>query len=768
MAISGGDGSIILTTKVDTSGVNKGMSSIKGTISKIGGVMAAAFSVSLLTNFGKAAIDLASDLQEVQNVVDTAFGGMAYKMEEFSKTAIETYGISELTAKRTASTYMAMAKGMGISEDAGSDMALTLTGLTADMSSFYNVSQEMADTAIKSIFTGETESLKQYGIVMTEVNLEQFALSRGITKSLSAMTQQEKTMLRYNFVLEQTALAQGDFAKTSDSWANKTRVLNERWKEMQATFGETFIALGVLVLPVVEQIINGLNQIALMAKATAASFGLFKEENKETEKTTNNQVVSSNATAENIEQQTENQKKLNKELKKGLAGFDEINTLTEQSAENTADAGTGTQVSGIGNLGGSLDGSSYVEEVDSTLMAIMGIVAEALVAVGLILLFTGHIGWGVGFIIAGAGLLAVTMASASEFGYDGIINMLTTIMGIAGGALLALGIILLWIGGVVGKPVAIGMIIAGAALIVGSVAAKAAFSPDDVGGWLSLIMGIAGGALLALGVILCMVGSVPLGVGMIIAGAIGLVSAVAVNFDSVKNSITGWVAVIMAIAGASLLVLGIILCATGAALPLGIALIMAGAVALVTPIALNWNAIVDWIKGAWNAVKQFWNDYIAPIFTAKWWADLGKKAINGLLGVIEKGLNWIIDKINSFIGGMSKIVGVVGDLFGADWSIPKIPRVSIPRLAQGAVIPPNREFMAVLGDQKHGTNIEAPLDTIKQAVAEVLAQVNVGGGFNGRIEVPVIIDGREIARAVREAEGNMGSQTVFGGFANVY
>ena len=138
MAISGGDGSIILTTKVDTSGVNKGMSSIKGIISKIGGVMAGAFSVSILTNFGKAAIDLASDLQEVQNVVDTAFGGMAYKMEEFSKTAIETYGISELTAKRTASTYMAMAKGMGMAEDAGSDMALTLTGLTADMSSFYN------------------------------------------------------------------------------------------------------------------------------------------------------------------------------------------------------------------------------------------------------------------------------------------------------------------------------------------------------------------------------------------------------------------------------------------------------------------------------------------------------------------------------------------------------------------------------------------------------------------------------------------------------
>ena len=111
MAIAGNDGSIILTTRVDTSGINKGMTSIKGIVGKVGGVMAAAFSVRALINFGKEAINLASDLQEVQNVVDTAFGDMSYKIERFSKKAIENFGISELTAKRTASTYMAMAKG---------------------------------------------------------------------------------------------------------------------------------------------------------------------------------------------------------------------------------------------------------------------------------------------------------------------------------------------------------------------------------------------------------------------------------------------------------------------------------------------------------------------------------------------------------------------------------------------------------------------------------------------------------------------------------
>ena len=183
MAIGQSDGSIILSTKIDTSGINKGMNSIKGTIGKIGAAIGVAFGVSALVNFGKAAVNLASDLQEVQNVVDVAFGDMSYKAEEFAKSAIENFGISELSAKRTASTYMAMAKGMGIAEDVASDMAITMTGLTADIASFYNMSQERADVILKSVYTGETETLKQLGIVMTEVNLENFAMSQGITKN---------------------------------------------------------------------------------------------------------------------------------------------------------------------------------------------------------------------------------------------------------------------------------------------------------------------------------------------------------------------------------------------------------------------------------------------------------------------------------------------------------------------------------------------------------------------------------------------------------
>lgn len=152
--------------------------SFGGMMKKVMGLVGITAVVTSLKKVGSAAIEMASDLQEVQNVVDTAFGDMAYMVENFSKKAIDQFGMSELTAKRTASTYMAMSKGMGIAGDKAAKMAISVAGLTGDVASFYNVSQSVADTALKSIWTGETESLKQFGVVMTQTNLQQFAYSK--------------------------------------------------------------------------------------------------------------------------------------------------------------------------------------------------------------------------------------------------------------------------------------------------------------------------------------------------------------------------------------------------------------------------------------------------------------------------------------------------------------------------------------------------------------------------------------------------------------
>ncbi len=263
------DGSIRIDTKIDSSGFNKGVASISqgfAGITKAAGAvgiaLTAAFAVKQIIAFGKQAVALASDLQEVQNVVDTAFGSMAYKMEEFADKSIEMYGISKLSAKQTGSTFMAMARGMKISSDSASDMAIQLTALSADMSSFYNVSQDVASTALKSVFTGETETLKQFGIVMTQANLQQFAYENGIKANISSMSQAEQVQLRYMYVMKQTSMVQGDFARTSDSWANQTRMLSENWKEFLSILGSGLIQVLLPLVQILNELLKGLIKIA--------------------------------------------------------------------------------------------------------------------------------------------------------------------------------------------------------------------------------------------------------------------------------------------------------------------------------------------------------------------------------------------------------------------------------------------------------------------------------------------------------------------------
>ncbi len=186
-------------------------------------------------------VQLASSLTEVENVVTQSFGDMSYMVEDFAQTSVTQFGISELSAKQTASTYMAMANGLGMAQQESANMSIALTKLSADMASFYNVEQQVASNALRSIFTGETEALKQYGVVMTQANLQQYAMSQGIRQNVSDLTQAEQVSLRYNFVLQSLKTVQGDFARTSDSFSNQTRVLKENWNSLLGIFGEKAI-----------------------------------------------------------------------------------------------------------------------------------------------------------------------------------------------------------------------------------------------------------------------------------------------------------------------------------------------------------------------------------------------------------------------------------------------------------------------------------------------------------------------------------------------
>lgn len=263
------DGSVTIDTSLNTDGLEKGIKGIKGelgglesVVRKLGAVIASVFAVRAIVNFSKECIELGSNVAEVQNVVDVAFGDMTDRVEAFAAGAIRNFGMSQLAAKKTASTYMAMAKGMGVADETAADMSITLAGLTGDVASFYNISQELADIKLKSVFTGETETLKDLGVVMTQDNLAAYALAQGITKSYDAMTQAEKVALRYNFVLDSLALANGDFARTSNSWANQTRILSMQWQEFMGIMGQALITVLTPVVKTLNQIVSGLISVA--------------------------------------------------------------------------------------------------------------------------------------------------------------------------------------------------------------------------------------------------------------------------------------------------------------------------------------------------------------------------------------------------------------------------------------------------------------------------------------------------------------------------
>lgn len=330
------DGSIRIDTRVDTAGFNTGVSAVSrgfsaiiSAASAVGIALSAAFVVDKIIEFGKEAVSLASDMQEVQNVVETAFGSMSYKCEEFAKTSIETLGMSKLAAKQFSSTYMAMGHGSGMALEEAADMALGATKRIGDIASFYNKSFEEVDTMLKSIWTGETESLKEIGVVMTQTNLQQFAYTQGINKKISAMTQAEQIQLRYAYVMEQTALAEGDFAKTSDSWANQTRILSERWKEFLSIVGSGLIEV---LLPVVKFLNKVLEILILIAEGIGYVFSMItgKNPNDDTDKlgqSIEDLSSSAGSAAENENDLADGINSAAKAAKSALAQFDQLDVL---------------------------------------------------------------------------------------------------------------------------------------------------------------------------------------------------------------------------------------------------------------------------------------------------------------------------------------------------------------------------------------------------------------------------------------------------------
>lgn len=722
-----------------------GLKSALGKIAKVIGVAAIA---RKLVGLGAEAVALGSNIAEVQNVVDTAFGSMSDKIEAFAETSIQQYGMSKLAAKQTASTYMAMARGMGIAEDAASDMSVALTGLSGDVASFYNISQEEADTKLKSIFTGETETLKSLGVVMTQTNLDAYALANGFGKTTDKMTQAELVALRYAYVTNQLGMAQGDFAKTSGSWANQTRILSENWKEFLSIMGQGLIQA---LTPAIQL----LNQLMSYLIAAANTFSAFMSKLFGTEAIQAQQeqakAIGAAASAEN--DLAQNTKKAAAEAKRATASFDEMTILQDnQTASGTGTAGSaaGITVPGVSVAPSAAPDVPLVAQAIEKIKALFdGLKTDILTKYA-----PSITAWGDAF----AGLKAPVS--------DAFSSVQESVSGLWNNTLVPAWDYLMgtWAPDIVNTfsttvaPVfsdvlgwAIQECAADFSFLCDQVSklTRDIFLPcmetirkisADMGASVKSTWADVGGTILAK--------ASEMRAGLreiwnavydrVIKPVVDRVAEV-VNWLWDKHLKKLWDNTVQFFASVTDCVLTI--------WNRGIKPFVDYLVAYLAPIVTSViNTIVDVVGTIIATVSDVLSgviealtgiiDFITGVFSGDWekaWDGI-KKYYTGIwdaiYGVVKGVINLIIDALNALwrglysavagvINGVGSIVKSFGKLLGKDWGfkVPSQPPV-IPKLAQGAVIPPNRQFMAVLGDQQNGRNLEAPESLIRQIVRE--------------------------------------------------
>ncbi len=338
-------GKICLDLVVNQNQFNKQMSGIQSLAKKTGAILAAAFGVKKLVSFGKACVDLGSDLQEVQNVVDVTFPNMTEKVNAFSRSAAASFGLSETMAKKFTGTFGTMAKAFGFTEQQAYDMGSTLAGLAGDVASFYNITQDEAYTKLKSVFSGETETLKDLGVVMTQTALDSYALANGYGKTTKAMSEAEKVALRYAFVQDRLSAASGDFIRTSDGWANQVRVLKLQFDSLKATIGQGLINALTPVLKLFNTLIA---KIVSFAQVLSDSLGkIFGWSYQNAGNGVSSDLESGATAASGIASGIDNASKNAKKLKQQLSGIDELNVLSTDSGDSSG----GGSSAGVGGTG---------------------------------------------------------------------------------------------------------------------------------------------------------------------------------------------------------------------------------------------------------------------------------------------------------------------------------------------------------------------------------------------------------------------------------
>lgn len=871
----GYDGSVRIKADLNHSPFDRGLTQMTSlvnkfgnTLKKLGGMVAMAFGTAAIINFAKESIKLASDIEEVQNVIDVTFGQGAAQIQEFAQSAAEAFGLSELAAKQYTGTLGAMLKSSGFTTQAAQEMSMALTGLAGDIASFYNLDTDVAFEKIRAGISGEIEPLRQLGINLSVANLETYALSKGMTKAYSAMSQTEQYLLRYNYLLDVTADAQGDFARTSGSFANQIRILQLNFDQLRIAVGNALIPVAQAVLPSINAIIAALTKLAsVFAQVTALLFGRSPEV-----KTTSGIATSAGAAADATDKLAESTagagsaaKQAAKDMKGVLAGFDELNILADNASNSLSGAANEMGIGGEGLTLPEIEGGGELfsdAEISPKLLSSIEALKKELewlesTARKIWQVFAASWEENGGKVISAVknmslsvwGLIkSITDAFTSVWSNGTGLEILNTIYSIISNVLnvvseltdrfreaweanengkaiwqslldiaqVYLGYIerlseatLMWAQELNLEPLvsAFRGLLEAIVPLVEVMTDGLAYAYENIllplGEWFLEELAPVGielvtAAIKALTEILTALEPMakwlwenflqPLAewTGEIVISALEKVTDLLSKFSVwvsenqelvqditivvgsfaaawvlVNSAVTAW-NTISAIAKTATTAFGVAINLLTS--PIGLVTLAIGAViAIVLLLIKHWDdvkeaagAAWDWIVEKWEAAGKWFEENVTEPLGKAFEAvgDSVKEIFNGIIGTVEgmvngviKAINWLISQLNKIKFDFPDWVPIIGGKsFGLN--IPKVSEVTLPRLANGAVIPPNQQFAAILGDQRSGKNLEAPAALIKQMVIEGIQAAGGAGGSGQPIQVNVMLDRKVLARAI--------------------
>lgn len=556
-------------------------------------VAAVAITFRKIGHFIAQAVTESNKYQEDLNLFTVALGQYAAEAQNYAEKVSDVMGIDPAQWLRNQGVFNTLLTGFGDTAERAQLMSQNLTQLGYDISSFFNISIEDAMQKLQSGISGELEPLRRLGYDLSQARLEQTALNLGIKESVANMTQAEKAELRYYAIMTQVTTAQGDMARTLEAPANQLRILQAQLTQAARAIGNIFIPALNAILPYAIAVVQVIREIA-NALANLAGFNLTDVDYSGV----NSAAVGAGSLADNLDDAAGAAKK----LKQYTAGFDELNVFAPNTGSGSGAGAGGVggfdfDLPTYDFLGDAVQTriGEIKKMIEDTLAEITTIVSGFMLAVGAILVVTGvNIPLGVGLMAAGAVGLAATVGLNWTAMSSELTSTLALITGVVGGFLLALGAIMAFSGA--NLPLGIALMALGGASLVSAAVINWHNSDQHLTDALTTLTGVLAGASLAVGAMLAFTGvATGLGIALMAIGAVTLVSAAALNWNSIPDALASPLSRVGLLVSGATLALGAILAFSGC-MPLGIALMAIGATSLVSVMALNWNGLSDEIQ----------------------------------------------------------------------------------------------------------------------------------------------------------------------------